>query len=295
MREHPGLSLGPLRYSLFGKIQDEGLSAGNLNKSSSETICEVFKLNDDKFKLWLIGFVEGDGSFIINKDGYLEFRITQSSKDAQILFVIKKKLGFGVVRVQDSMRNTHCYRVRDKNNILKLISVFNGNIFLDSRKEQFTWWLNIFNVKYKENILYLDKKFKPSLNDAWLSGFTDAEGCFTCSVYDNKSNTAKLVRLRYILSQKGNSENMQYLANILGGKTHFIKSYSGYNVTVNTTKLSPIILYFSVYPLKTKKYLTYFNWIKIYKLVISKKHNDPENLILITRYKDNINNSPYNK
>jgi hypothetical protein len=29
-----------------------------------------------------------------------------------------------------------------------------------------------------------------------------SEGCFTCSVYDNKSNTAKLVRLRYILSQK---------------------------------------------------------------------------------------------
>jgi hypothetical protein len=37
----------------------------------------------------------------MNKDGYLEFRITQSSEDAQILFMIKKELGFGVVRVQD--------------------------------------------------------------------------------------------------------------------------------------------------------------------------------------------------
>jgi hypothetical protein len=81
--------------------------------------------------------VEGDGSFIINKDGYLEFRITQSSKDAQILFMIKKELGFGVVRVQDSKRDTHCYRVRDKNNLLKLISIFNGNIIIGSRKEQF--------------------------------------------------------------------------------------------------------------------------------------------------------------
>jgi len=99
-----------------------------------------------------------------------------------------------------------------------------------------------------------------------LSGFTDAEGCFTCSVYDNKSNTAKLVRLRYILSQKANSENMDYLANILGGKNHFFsntntnkKSYCGYIVTVNTTKLPPILQYFSFYPLKTKKYITYFN------------------------------------
>lgn len=295
MREHPVLSLGPLRCNLFGKIQDEGQSAGNFNKSSSETTREVFKLEDDKFKLWFIGFVEGDGSFIINKDRYLEFRITQSSKDAQILFRIKKELGFGVVRVQDSKKSTHCYRVRDKENILKLIFIFNGNIFLNSKKEQFKLWLYAFNFKYKENILYLDKKFKPSLNDAWLSGFTDAEGCFTCSVYNNKSNSAKLVRLRYILSQKGNSENMDYLAKILGGKNHFLKSYSEYNVTVNTTKLSAIIWYFSFYSLKTKKFTVYLNWVKIYKLVKDKKHNNPESLLLITKYKDNINKSPYNK
>lgn len=103
-----------------------------------------------------MGFVEGDGSFIINKDGYLEFRITQSSEDAQILFMIKKELGFGVVRVQDSSNNTHCYRVRDKNNILKRISIFNGNIFLNTRKEQFKLLLSAFNLKYKEKILYLD-------------------------------------------------------------------------------------------------------------------------------------------
>jgi len=47
MREHPVLSLGPLNYNLFGKIQDEGQSAGNLfnsNWSSSETTREVFVL-----------------------------------------------------------------------------------------------------------------------------------------------------------------------------------------------------------------------------------------------------------
>jgi hypothetical protein len=52
---------------------------------------------------------------------------------------------------------------------------------------------------------------------------------------------------------------MEYLAEILGGKKHLLKSYEGYNVTVNTTKLSPIVQYFHLYPLKTKKYITYFN------------------------------------
>ncbi len=302
MREHPVLSLGPLRFSLFGKIQDEGQSAVNSNRSYSEATCEAFILKNDLFKLWFIGFVEGAGSFIINKDGCLEFKITQSSKDAQILFKIKKELGFGVVRAQNS-KNTHGYIVYDLapgdpsrrrpglKNILKLISIFNGNIFLESKKEQFKLWLNAFNLKYKENILYLDKEFKPSLKDAWLSGFTDAEGCFTCSVDDNKSNTAKLVRLRYILCTlpKENYENMDHLANILGGKKHLIKNYGGYNVTVNTTKLLSVVQYFNIYPLKTKKFILYFNWIKIYKLVVNKKHKNSEGLLLILRYKDNIN------
>ena len=292
MREHPVLSLDPLKYSLLGKIQDEGQSAGNLfnaNFSSSETTRKAFIVKDNSFKLWFIGFAEGDGSFIINKDGYLEFRITQSSNDAQILFMIKKMLGFGVVRVQDSINKTHCFRVRDKNNLLKLIFIFNGNIFLDSRKEQFRLWLNAFNFKYKENVLCLNNEFKPGLNDAWLSGFTDAEGCFTCSITDNKSKTTGLVRLRFILSHKDNSNNMDYLASLIGGKKHYMKSYEGYNVTVNTTKLLLIVKYFNNYSLKTKKYIVYFNWIKIYKLIYNKEHSNAKSLALIVKYKNNIN------
>jgi hypothetical protein len=41
------------------------------------------------------------------------------------------------------------------NNILKLISILNGNMFLDSRKEKFKFWLKAFNLKYKENIYIL--------------------------------------------------------------------------------------------------------------------------------------------
>jgi hypothetical protein len=153
MREHPALILGPLkRYFLLGKIQEQGQSAGNLircnsisasakNKGSSETLREAFVFKNNLFKFWLIGFVEGKGigeeSFIINKNGYLEFKITQSSLDAQVLFYIKKFLGFGVVRIQDKNNNTHCYRVRDKKGLFEIISLFNGNIFLDTRKQQF--------------------------------------------------------------------------------------------------------------------------------------------------------------
>ena len=32
---------------------------------------------------------------------------------------------------------------------------------------------------------------------------------------------------------------MQYLGDLLNGKTHYLKDYLGYNMTVNTTHLSP--------------------------------------------------------
>ena len=73
----------------------------------------------------------------------------------------------------------------------------------------------------KKNIIHKENNFRPCLSDTWLCGFTDAEGCFTCSILD-KPTYGGLVRLRYILSQKGNFEDMTYLANLLNGKAHFI-------------------------------------------------------------------------
>jgi hypothetical protein len=50
MREHPVLNSWSSVYLLdFGKIQEEGQSAGNFNKDSPETICEAVQI-DDKFK-----------------------------------------------------------------------------------------------------------------------------------------------------------------------------------------------------------------------------------------------------
>lgn len=58
MREHPGLNFGSLKFSLIGKFQNEGQSAGNSTRSSSETRCEAFILKENSFKSWFIGFVE---------------------------------------------------------------------------------------------------------------------------------------------------------------------------------------------------------------------------------------------
>jgi hypothetical protein len=69
-----------------------------------------------------------------------EFRITLSSVEAQVLFYIKKELGFGSVKILDKKQitnSTHCFRVRDKKNLLSLISIFNGNLYLKKKNDQF--------------------------------------------------------------------------------------------------------------------------------------------------------------
>ena len=283
MREHPVIkSWSSFYYVKFGKIQDKGRSAGNqlrnqLNLGSSETTCEATTNEnteyDDKFIQWFIGFAEGDGAFIVNKDGYLEFKITQLSTDAQVLFFIKKSLGFGTVSVQSKTSKTHHYRVRDKKNLLNIIKIFNGNLITKYKINQFKLWLGSFNTKYKCAVNYIEKLRKQmvSLDNAWLSGFTDAEGCFTCSVYKAK-NGRNTITVRYIISQKDDKLFSEDLAKLIKGYVTHVKSYNGYNTVVNFSNLNKVLNYMHKYPLKTKKLISYKRWLKVYSLVKNKEH-----------------------
>lgn len=90
--------------------------------------------------------------------------------------------------------------VNKKEDIFLLLHLFNGNIILPTRKIQFHRFLTTYNglTCVIPPINYLTGSFQPSLEDLWLLGFTEAEGCFTISFLSN--NIA--YRTRYILSQK---------------------------------------------------------------------------------------------
>ena len=47
---------------------------------------------------------------------------------------------------------------------------------------------------------FINIGFEPTLNDSWISGFTDAEGCFSIGIV--KKNNRDYVRARFILDQK---------------------------------------------------------------------------------------------
>lgn len=302
MREHLEIIESTQAKCLFGKISMKRQSAGNQisyrrndKVGSSETIRGTLNCNDlhnlnfgITFRDWLIGFTEGDGSFIINKSGYLEFKITRPTSDAQVLFYIKKNLGFGSVSIQDKKIKTHHYRVRDRKGLRTLICIFNGRLCTSTKTHQFNRWVKAFNLVYDTELQVYCSENTPSFENAWLAGFTDAEGCFTCSII-SRSLTYSKIQVKYILSQKDEYKLLTKIAALTGGKVHHSKFDNGYTMTVNLSNLSRTIRYFNIYGLKTKKYISYLNWIKVYKLVKAQKHLNTEGLIKIRNLINKIN------
>jgi hypothetical protein len=177
-----------MNFSKFKMRLKEYYSKKNINKP----------IPDDPFLFWLIGFTEGDGSFVVNKRKDLAFVLIQGIRNKQVLNHIHNVLGLGQIIKQ----GPRVYRliIRQKKEIELIILLFNGNLVLPSRKKQFNEFFKIFSQKKDVlKINYINQKNMPSLDNQWLLGFTEAEGCFTISLLSNSN----AFRTRYIISQKG--------------------------------------------------------------------------------------------
>nr|YP_203339.1 orf360 [Zancudomyces culisetae]AAW49506.1 orf360 [Zancudomyces culisetae] len=212
---------------------------------------------------WLIGFTEGDGSFIKSKNR-LYFVLTQ--KEIKILYYIKSLLGFGKVYIYNGIGR---YVVTKKEHIDILKKLFFNNLVLNKCKERFKIWNNeqIENNSIESSLL--------TLNNGWLSGFIDAEGCFNVNITKNdKYITGYRVRLRFMIDQKDESEVLKKIQILLGnGRVSKRSKTTTERLTLDTFISFPkLIDYLEKYPLKTKKRITFFKWRKIYLLCKEKKH-----------------------
>ena len=230
------------------------------------------------FLTWLIGFTEGEGSFIVNNRGDLVFVITQATVDKQILEFIKEILGFGKVIPQSAI--TSRYVTQNKKEIDMIISLFNGNIVLPKKQETFDKYVKGFNKWVTKGRILLDpvtiknRPILPTLNDAWLAGFTDGEGCFTCSI-----NEIKGFSFNFNISQKWeiNLKILEHFSLLFRGG--IVSKHSEENVYefrvggVNNCKV--VFPYFDKYTLYTKKYLSYRLWKEIHTGLVNKDHLNP--------------------
>jgi len=132
------------------------------------------------------------------KDNRLRFVLTQ--KEIAILDHVHDTLGIGRVKTYGPFSR---YHVDDKNGILVLTALLNGNLVLDKRKTQVKRWLDVLNIaEIKNNLL-------PHilLSSGWLSGLIDAEGCFNVSLFKREAMTLGYqVKLIFMIDQKDSLE-----------------------------------------------------------------------------------------
>jgi hypothetical protein len=126
---------------------------------------QINKINS-QFLEWFIGFTEGDGSFIISHNK-VYFDIRQNIEDIQVLYYIKKNLGFGKIQVRAEIhRRVAVFFVTSKEHFYRLMLIFNGNLVSNYKSNQFKTWVNAFNNQYSENVYFIENKVEPSLSSA---------------------------------------------------------------------------------------------------------------------------------
>jgi hypothetical protein len=151
---------------------------------------------------WFVGFAEGDGSFICDRNAKrLFFRIRQ--KDPKILYQIHDWLGFG--SVSDDKDGYFSFTVSSKHHIKALIFIFNGKLVLNKTNNRFVIeWLDNYNHWFKDNITYAGQASFVGLNNAWLCGFTDADGSLGFKLTADKTRkTGYRLRVYWYIDQTG--------------------------------------------------------------------------------------------
>lgn len=269
-----------------------------LDKYTEMYPTKEYKLPNSQFLEWFIGFSEGEGSFIVAKRGDLSFVVTQSTSDVKCLNYIKHNLGFGKVIQQSKTQRTHRFIVQDTSNLILLCLLFSGNMVFPTRKARFDTFTSSLNEKLlkinKEIIPISSRLVLPSLNDSWISGITDAEGSFTCSILSNSN----AYRFRYILTQKWdiNKSVLSHVNNLFIslGAIGSVVPHSVSNVwelrTNGVKNCRGLFIYFDSHRLKTMKYDSYIKWAEIHSRLDKGEHLDAIKRIELIKLSKQINN-----
>lgn len=185
---------------LMDKIKNNEFS---LNISGSPL--NALKLNNDYIKKFWVGLMDGDGSIQVNhwREKSLQYRMVIKLKydtlNYDMLILIAKTIG-GYVRVVEQGAAV-IWVVNKKEDIEEIIKIFEEYPLLTSKKicqlkflktcltkNCMNYYFNNRNNKYDKQPDILKTPFEiPNYFKEWLSGFIEAEGCFSLRKTNNHS------------------------------------------------------------------------------------------------------------
>ena len=218
----------------------------------------IDKLSEEQFGYFLAGLIEGDGWF-----GKKELHIIFSEEDTSLAYHIKKRIGHGNVY---KIKNKKAVRYICKNNkgLLVILSLINGKFVSIYKYEQ----LIKNNYKNKFNFEILPPTNKISLENYWLAGFTQADGCFHISIAKSKTHkTGFSVRLEYSIKQNDDIPlKLLYNELKLGNLSKYSSGIWCYKSTGYKTA-ALLIQYFDRFHLFAHKYIQFIKFRKTYIMI----------------------------
>lgn len=222
-----------------------------------------YDLTENCFGHFMAGLIEGDGWF-----GHKELHIAFSEKDTSLAYYIKKRIGYGNVYKIKNKKAVR-YICKHQKGLALIVHAINGKLVSYPKYEQ------LIKRGYPShfNISLIEPKGVLSLDNYWLSGFTQADGCFYISVVKSKTHKCGYsVRLEYSIKQNDHVPLTSLLENLNKGN---LSQYSSgiwcYKSSGYLTAFS-LISYFDKYPLFAGKYDSYLKFRKVYIMINSGLH-----------------------
>ena len=251
---------------------------------------EHVKTTCSNFLQWFIGFAEGNGSFVYCTTNRVQADFIIVQKDPKILFKIRKHLGFGKVYCINQNQYWR-YQATNKTNCQRLFYLFNGNLRLSKTQKRFQLWAKIVCA----DLIVKSTSNPITLNDAWLSGFIDADGGFYARLRVNKKfKIGKQFIKKFYITQKAESEVLQQILNLFESSSQLqqlpinaLKKVSVLDFTVLTVPNNAllfrleisslhshqkIINYLNSYNLQSYKYIAFKIWYRMHLYQLRKQH-----------------------
>jgi len=258
------------------------------------------KAIDTAFLIWLIGFIEGDGSYGfrsesesgdgeirngtilgLDKKTGLVFEITQHIKNIKLIYSIRTKLGFGrviIFKKPDTGKEYCRWYTSRRDNILWLVSFLNGNLVLEKRRQQFEAWLNNINTHWMLTIPLKPCNVMVSLDHDWLAGFADADGGFYTNVQTDFQRGKKKdgspyysFVTKFYITQKGELNTLTTLQTLVSATNNLSQLTNGTSNTkynrmeiCQSESTALLIQYFSRFPLRGSRKVDCLRWARVH-------------------------------
>jgi hypothetical protein len=232
------------------------------------------QLTKTELGYFLAGLIEGDGWF-----GQKELHIIFSEKDISLAYLIKKQIGHGNIYKIKNKKAVR-YICKNEKGLSIILSLINGKLVSKPKYDQlikhnYSKFFN-FTLLPPNNILTLD--------NFWLAGFTQADGCFHISIAKSKTRPNKTgfsVRLEFSLKQN-DAIPLKLLYDLvkLGNLSQYTSGIWCYKSSGFKTA-SVLIKYFDTFNLFGGKYEDYLRFRKVYVMITEGKHLEEKGIIKI--------------